>query len=1023
MPEEVGRWRDTIKSRLREQTNCTYALKAVAVYFNDIAEAAIDFSTKLQSRLADEGYVLRGGSSSTSKSKGSSTLALALNECEGDRALACWNKYVDALSSSARAASDLGTKIHTDSEEMVGKLLVSAEKDLRSAIESEEMRWKHCTDHARSEATSRLRHEQSVAALEKAQERMAVGAASFASSSASVSQQYGLSSPMTKALGGMLSMLPSGMEDEAMAKMLNSEQRLALAKKTLDEATAKQQRDKLAYESAQVAKDKAIQSYTATAHAADNQAVAKADALWSAVSGGFEVILSFFQHYREVRYDGINPATEKVQECNGTVILEDMREWGKAMQQNLLSHLERSGVEIIPGPGGKRLIRRKHLAGRSEKESYGYSLKVKLVDSKNVYKLLEFVVAEGDSETLEGERTCPRDNDGDDDEDDQSTSTNSKSKRFPPSNGVAATSTSMAMSEHAPSNSTCGIATADAIPRSLSTPSVPIERMSVATKELKSLAETLKGAAAGPEESAPKPTDAATSAETQLFLAHFWDGDREGEDGDDGDEQMSKPPTIIESFSCAYWPKETEGFISPLLHGRMFVTSTAMYFIGWGDKKLILKWEDVISITKDTIGPLDNSIRVTYDVGEGESSYFFGSFAYSYREKAFQLLDQLSTVARQLTDLTGKKKKKKKKSVPAVPPDETLKKMEHVLTKKLKGVSLQHFYNMCWTENADAEGGPFYRSFLESQKGHDISVSDWEIADEGADSYTHPWSGEKMTQKRIVKFKFTRTTHLYVGPPTAGVTQTQFCRMEGDDKFVLTMTVEMDGIPYADCFAVEVRWVARRAGKDLVIDIGVFVNFLKSTMLKSKIQSGTILETKPVHFALFDAAKEVCGAGEEGDDEEDEEGEEGSSARPKPRSLYGALKVLLSLLRALFTSAPARAVGSRIKSCGTAFIQHKLVRLVLGGAFTLLVIGLTWKLIALLPSRAPHPPLSGDVVTNEQVQAMNERMDMLSGEMHEVRKILQAILAELRYGRNNADSGSDRDNEAAILPDFFGDEL
>jgi hypothetical protein len=45
------------------------------------------------------------------------------------------------------------------------------------------------------------------------------------------------------------------------------------------------------------------------------------------------------------------------------------------------------------------------------------------------------------------------------------------------------------------------------------------------------------------------------------------------------------------------------------------------------------------------------------------------------------------------------------------------------------------------------------------------------------------------------------------------------------------MTVEMDGIPYSDVFAVEVRWAARRTGcNDITIDAGVHVRFIKSSM-------------------------------------------------------------------------------------------------------------------------------------------------------------------------------------------------
>jgi hypothetical protein len=84
---------------------------------------------------------------------------------------------------------------------------------------------------------------------------------------------------------------------------------------------------------------------------------------------------------------------------------------------------------------------------------------------------------------------------------------------------------------------------------------------------------------------------------------------------------------------------------------------------------------------------------------------------------------------------------------------------------------------------------------------------------------------------QVIKFKFKRTTHLYIGPPIAGVTQTQYCIVDGNDRCVTHMTVEMDGIPYSDVFAVEVRWAARRQGeKDLIIDAGVHVRFIKSSM-------------------------------------------------------------------------------------------------------------------------------------------------------------------------------------------------
>jgi len=187
--------------------------------------------------------------------------------------------------------------------------------------------------------------------------------------------------------------------------------------------------------------------------------------------------------------------------------------------------------------------------------------------------------------------------------------------------------------------------------------------------------------------------------------------------------------------------------------------------------------------------------------------------------------------------------------LPDVPPDIVMSRMEPIFTKKLKNVSIEDYYTAGWADHAP------YRPWLEKKGSFDLLVSDWDFSESG---FENPWSNETFPQKRIVKFKFKRTTHLYIGPPVAGVTQTQYCLKDGNDKCVLMMTVEMDGIPYSDSFAVEVRWVARRIGnRDIVIDAGVFVRFMKSNMFANKIKNGALSETKPIHLDLFDVIKEA----------------------------------------------------------------------------------------------------------------------------------------------------------------------
>jgi hypothetical protein len=172
-----------------------------------------------------------------------------------------------------------------------------------------------------------------------------------------------------------------------------------------------------------------------------------------------------------------------------------------------------------------------------------------------------------------------------------------------------------------------------------------------------------------------------------------------------------------------------------------------MYFVGWGDKKIRLKWEDVIVVEKAStiMGTVDNSIRIAFDSGDGPSSYFFGSFA--FRDESFQLCTQLSTVAKSLSELTGGKKKAKNLS--QVPPDKVMTKMEHIFSKKLKNVSIQRFYEICWSEGNKTDEAPFYGPWLELKGSEDVKVSEWDFSEDGSDTISNEWCGEKYRQKRV----------------------------------------------------------------------------------------------------------------------------------------------------------------------------------------------------------------------------------------------------------------------------------
>jgi VAD1 Analog of StAR-related lipid transfer domain len=76
---------------------------------------------------------------------------------------------------------------------------------------------------------------------------------------------------------------------------------------------------------------------------------------------------------------------------------------------------------------------------------------------------------------------------------------------------------------------------------------------------------------------------------------------------------------------------------------------------------------------------------------------------------------------------------------------------------------------------------------------------------------------------------------------------------------VLDFRVNCEGIPYGDAFAVQVRWVARRESiNNIRIEVGVFVDFIKGTILKSRIESGATAETGTMHKKLFDDIRATC---------------------------------------------------------------------------------------------------------------------------------------------------------------------
>lgn len=89
--------------------------------------------------------------------------------------------------------------------------------------------------------------------------------------------------------------------------------------------------------------------------------------------------------------------------------------------------------------------------------------------------------------------------------------------------------------------------------------------------------------------------------------------------------------------------------------------------------------------------------------------------------------------------------------LPTVPPDVTLQKMDIIVNKRLKGVSIPEFYEVVWSEGNKTNREPLLGPWLEKNGKREITVGDWESADEAGD-FVGKWCGEKYKQKRVSVF-------------------------------------------------------------------------------------------------------------------------------------------------------------------------------------------------------------------------------------------------------------------------------
>lgn len=754
--------------------------------------------------------------------------------------------------------------------------------EIQSSVATDTADWKQLCDAARLESKAETRYNQIKLQQEKVRERTSSSDASIASLSDDGSTRYEgttpggaeEASPSAPATSSRMSKFGSILAGTEAIKKLQENAMNTISKITLkDERVAK---EKQAFDEATKAKADAIKAYISRTKERIQKLESEDVEGWKDLRPLMDsVVIGINQLYKS-RPDARADSLSQAKKVTFNTLLQDIDTWvkfsdakiGKAEEDGLFDALNR-----VP----------------DHDHDSGFALTVALAQSGPVYILLDLNGEETEVPNLGIEQLIVS-QDGKD-----NVNSNIIQDQFADSDLCANSDMEDTNGNNEPQKS---------LQRSMTTPE---------KEDGYDLDEASKKHSISFDDAQIEDEAAKEEALRQTFIKNFWS------------DRTDEPPTILQTIACSYRTKEKGSFLIPHIHGRLYTTDMEIYFLAWDGKSFILPWTDIVrvDIEKGLLGGNETSISVTY-LSQAGAEYTFILGRLEARDSTLVHFREL------LQESRSKAIPEDGQSAAPVPPDITLKKMEVVLSRMIRNAPIEKIYEKVWAEGNKSSEDPFYGPWLEKEGCFDINIEDWEFgSDDNSDSFVNMWDEERYTQQRSVTFKFKRTTHLYMGSPIAIVKQKQFCRVEGNDKCVMAMRVTFDGIPYADSFAVEVRWIASRKGKkDVTIDVGLFVDFLKTTMLTSKIKSGTISETKNVHSRLFEAVRSTCSVpGEEGgsdtEDHTDDIDADEAALAEKELEHDG----IVATFKKLFTSLPFGTKVALVAACPAfLYVVFKLSR-------------------------------------------------------------------------------------------------
>ncbi|KAL7680703.1 putative membrane-anchored lipid-binding protein Ysp2/Lam4 [Plasmopara halstedii] len=350
--------------------------------------------------------------------------------------------------------------------------------------------------------------------------------------------------------------------------------------------------------------------------------------------------------------------------------------------------------------------------------------------------------------------------------------------------------------------------------------------------------------------------------------------------------QSDTPDQVVESYTCALY------FSNFPFHGRLYLTKDRMHFSGWRDTLFTASFSEIAAMEKkNTALIVPNAIEFTV---RGEK-VFFASFV--FRDECYQSIQQLRSMKKETEvlmldptpesldldrklfndgelirkssshDLAAVAPIPKKASAettsvegsrlplsvsstlaahPVIPEkDDFLDEFDLLLNEEVP-FSVDTAFTRFWIES-----NTFSREILDAAGATNISLPDWT---KQSVAYAAVTKLDTFDGSRLVSYVHNKK--YMIGPSVIPTAQIQRYSYRKGNRLIVSTTTSVSDVPYCDYFRVEHRWVFSAMNKpsESLAQVGLRIQWLKSTWLKKQIENTTVSEAKEAVKAWLDAA-------------------------------------------------------------------------------------------------------------------------------------------------------------------------